>query len=112
MLYLLHSDQPGDIAEHYIGITTPPRLQKRLMEHRSGRGAKWTSERHSAARPWHFVAAWPTNLASDEKRLQELPTLHLMCPRCMSYLTGDLQQPYTVGPEPAPTLQGGFPLFP
>jgi predicted GIY-YIG superfamily endonuclease len=104
-VYLLCRDEPDGSQDHYVGITTADRLPKRLMEHRSGRGARWTKEAWQQGRSWFHVNTFPTDTPALETALQRYRNVTELCPRCTGKVDFEPQTPYQRG-EP---VAGGAP---
>jgi len=101
----------GDDA-HYVGITTPDRLAKRLMEHRTGRGAKRTARACLNGERWFHAKSFGTCDPTLEKTLQAHPDLAGLCPICSQGLVHPPQIPYNRPVEPVETRQLAFPTRP
>lgn len=96
LVYLLClPSAPDGSPRHYVGISTPSRWRKRMMEHRSGKGGKATQELAESGVGWFLTNYWLTDDPALEQRLQQAPDLAQRCPRCRHGLTGAPQIPYT-----------------
>lgn len=80
-LYLLHFDKiVSDTAQHYLGFTmrTP---EERLVDHRTGRGAKLT--RYAAQCNVKMEIVWTVlGTRADERRLKNRSNHRSICPLC------------------------------
>jgi len=77
-VYLLHFRQRLGRSRHYLGYTTS--LERRLEDHRLGRGGKTTARFRAAGIGFELAAQWPGS-PDDERRLKakNLPSI---CPIC------------------------------
>lgn len=86
-IYLLHVvDADGKTARlkhagHYIGSCPPGRLDKRMKEHSSGRGAKITSAFIKAGLTWVVARTWDS-VRGFELELKRRGGAARICPRC------------------------------
>jgi predicted GIY-YIG superfamily endonuclease len=78
IVYLLHFDQRLGRSRHYLGYTTT--LERRLKDHRLGRGGKTTARFRAAGIGFELAAQWPGS-PDDEQRLKA-KNLALLCPVC------------------------------
>lgn len=81
VVYLLHFAHPV-VAHHYIGITTPPRLDARMREHAAGRGSELTAAACRLGLEWCLAATFQTEDRSLEKSLASLRSAKSWCPIC------------------------------
>lgn len=80
IIYVLHFERPMSHARHYIGSTPPGRLQQRVREHQTGRGANIC--RVAVERGIGLVlAATMIGTRSDERRAKASHGPRL-CPLC------------------------------
>ena len=77
-VYLLHFDRPYHHARHYIGFATD--LDRRMEEHRAGRGARLMAVIASAGIGFVVARTWP----GDRKLERRLKNYHgpRLCPIC------------------------------
>lgn len=94
LVYLLCLPHGDGLDAHYVGITTPERLGKRLMEHRSGRGAKRTRQAWETGEIWYHTASFPTDSRDLEGQLQRDPAVMRLCPRCAAGIAFPAISPY------------------
>jgi putative endonuclease len=99
--YLLHFDQPiGNLAnpraqaQHYMGYAT--RLDRRPLQHLTGRGAKITQVLHRRGIGFVIARTWPDS-RSFERRLKSRKHARKLCPICRAQppkgqLTLDLEE--------------------
>lgn len=81
VVYLLHVEAAG-LPVHYVGITSPPRLASRMIEHTTGRGSKATRQMCQANAQWTLARLFFTNHKTDEKRLRHTRSFIKQCPIC------------------------------
>lgn len=81
VVYMLHFAHPVEPL-HYVGITTPARLDARMREHAAGRGSKTTAAACIAGLTWTLTATWHTEDRSLEKKIGGLRPLSGVCPYC------------------------------
>lgn len=77
--YLIHFDENFKHARHYSGYTLD--LEKRLNEHRAGRGAKLLKAVNGAGIGWRVVRVWLDGRGREKfiKRCKNNPRF---CPVC------------------------------
>lgn len=80
-VYLLHFHHAVD-PHHYIGITTPQRLDGRMKEHAAGRGSATTAEACVLGLKWSLAATFETEDRNLEKKLASLRSAKTWCPIC------------------------------
>jgi len=78
-VYLLHFDRPFGHARHYQGWSE--RLEPRLVEHRTGKGAKLLAAVHAAGIGWQLARTWEGTRAL-ERRLKRQGGGARRCPLC------------------------------
>ncbi len=83
-VYLLHFDQPYHHARHYIGFATD--LERRLIQHQSGSGARLVEVVVNAGRSFTLARIWPNTDRSFERRLHRRKDSPRMCPVCRQQL--------------------------
>lgn len=81
-VYLLCFPGAPEGPDHYVGITTPERVQARMQEHRSGRGAKRTKLACERGETWFHTLTLHTCCRDLEQRLQRYENVTALCPRC------------------------------
>lgn len=108
-VYLLCRDGLDGHPEHYVGITTPSRVAARMIEHRSGRGAKWTKEAWEQGRSWFHTNTFLTNTRALEGALQRYRNVIALCPRCMDGVEFPPHVPYPKHPGLGESGVWGFP---
>jgi predicted GIY-YIG superfamily endonuclease len=81
VIYLLHFDQPYRHAQHYLGYAD--NIERRIAEHRAGRGAKLTAAVVAAGIEFRVVRTWPGD-REEERRLKgkRSKRVALRCPVC------------------------------
>jgi hypothetical protein len=86
--YLLHFDRPlGNLAnprgqaQHYLGYAD--RLDRRALQHLTGRGAKITQALVSRGIGFQIAQTWPGS-RSFERKLKNRKNSRLLCPICRS----------------------------
>jgi predicted GIY-YIG superfamily endonuclease len=84
--YLLHFDRPlGNphnpraMAQHYLGHAD--RLDRRALEHLTGRGAKITQALVARGIGFQIVRTWPGS-CSFERKLKNRKNARKLCPVC------------------------------
>jgi hypothetical protein len=84
--YLLHFDQPiGNLqnkraqAQHYLGHAD--RLDRRALQHLTGRGAKITQALVARGIGFQIVRTWPGS-RSFERKLKNRKNARKLCPIC------------------------------
>ena len=108
-VYLLCFPDAPPATRHYVGITTPDRLQKRLMEHRTGRGSNRTKAACQKGEIWYHTMTFATCCRELEKTLQRYSNVTDLCPRCFAGVEFPPQIAY---PRPQGTLfSGGLPVL-
>jgi putative endonuclease len=86
VVYLLHFDQPiGNLAnphamaQHYLGHAD--RLDRRALQHLTGRGAKITQALHRQGIGFVIARTWPGS-RSFERKLKNRKAAPRLCPIC------------------------------
>jgi predicted GIY-YIG superfamily endonuclease len=79
VVYLVHLDQPYKHAKHYMDYTED--LEKRLAEHRSGRGSRLMAVIKEAGITWR-LARVRTGKRAEERRLKAQHNSPRLCPYC------------------------------
>lgn len=82
LIYLLCYPAAPMLQRHYIGITTPPRLHARMMEHARGLGCPRTLPRHQQRHAAHLARLWATANPALEQTLIRTYRLEALCPQC------------------------------
>lgn len=81
-IYLLHFERPFHHARHYLGWTEGAEVDRRLEEHRSGRGAKLTAAVSKAGIGFSVVRTW-SGTRHEERRLKRWKNAgRRVCPVC------------------------------
>jgi predicted GIY-YIG superfamily endonuclease len=80
-VYLLHFDQPYEHAKHYTGWAREGRLEERLEEHATGRGANLTAVVLAAGITWTLARTWP-GTRRRERQLKKQGGASRHCPVC------------------------------
>jgi len=78
-IYLLHFDQPYRHAKHYTGFAVD--LDRRLIAHTCGRGARLTAVVAQAGIGWRLARVWP-GTRSTERALKNQGGASRRCPIC------------------------------
>jgi predicted GIY-YIG superfamily endonuclease len=101
VIYLLHFEEPiGDLdnphgqAQHYLGFAEDHRLDARIDEHRTGRGAAITRALHRQGIRFVVAAIWPGD-RNEERRLKRWHKHRQLCPICRGEIT------HEEAPDPA-----------
>lgn len=82
VIYLLcYPDLPLH-ERHYVGITTPPRLRARMLEHAHGYGARFTKLNHRKRLPFYLTRTWETADPGLEERMVRYEPKMALCHRC------------------------------
>jgi predicted GIY-YIG superfamily endonuclease len=82
MVYLLHFERRVSNAQHYLGFTNDERLEQRLTEHVSGRGAKLVKRVLEQGVAIYLARVFPQLNANDERRLKTASHFDKLCPIC------------------------------
>ena len=82
MVYLLHFERPVSRSQHYLGFTRDDRLNERLAEHLSGRGANLVKRVLAHGVAIYLARVFPQLTANDEKRLKAASHFDKLCPIC------------------------------
>lgn len=81
-VYLLHFQRPisqAHTAQHYLGYTDD--LQRRIEEHRAGRGSRLCEVAKERAIPFVVVRIWPGG-RTEERQLKRRKNAPKLCPLC------------------------------
>lgn len=78
-VYLLHFDRPLNGYSHYMGWTMD--VEKRIKDHRAGRGAILTRRLKRARIGFQVARTWPGD-RKLERRLKKLRQARKLCPIC------------------------------
>jgi predicted GIY-YIG superfamily endonuclease len=81
MVYLLHFDVRYRHAGHYTGFCEDSRLEERLAEHRSGRGARLLEVVTAAGITFTLARTWDGD-RKKERRLKKRGGASRHCPIC------------------------------
>ncbi len=107
VVYILcYPEQPLH-ARHYIGITTPARLQDRLREHRTGRGARTTAKLNRNSNAFYLAGTLPATTRRTERRLIKHHRESAICPRCLLNQFIDIHRVCPQRPPLRPTKSCG-----
>ena len=80
VIYLLHFERSYRHARHYLGWTED--LDRRLAEHRAGRGSPLVAAAVAAGIAFQLAATWPGN-RTEERRLHRYKNSRArLCPIC------------------------------
>jgi hypothetical protein len=90
-VYLIHLDRPLGVRRprkgasydprHYIGHAIQGRLLARLIEHRTGNGAKFMRIARSQGITWHLARVWPGG-HDQERKIKKQGGASRFCPSC------------------------------
>src|SRR5262245_22756094 len=93
VVYLLHFDRaigsttnPRGRAQHYLGYAD--RLNRRVLQHLTGRGAKITQELHRQGIGFVIARTWPGS-RSFERKLKNRKDAPALCPICRGQAPSD-----------------------
>lgn len=86
MLYLLHFDPKFRHAQHYLGFTQDGRIEARLAEHCSGKGARIVTAAFEAKCKVFLVRTWPEYGRTHERAFKRASHLKGLCPMCSPQL--------------------------
>jgi predicted GIY-YIG superfamily endonuclease len=78
--YLIHFDQPYKHARHYLGCTRD--LERRLQEHRAGRGSRLMEVVMAAGIGFTVARTWTEGDFEFEKLLKHQKHHSRLCPIC------------------------------
>lgn len=81
-IYLLHFSMRDGSARHYVGLTTPHRLMRRLDEHAAGNGAAFTRAMLATGATFIVAKLWPTNDPHLERTIKRASHYRRHCPIC------------------------------
>lgn len=82
MIYLIHFDKPLAHARHYIGmVASHEHLERRMHQHRTGRGAKLLDACNRAGIPYRVVRTMNGGRLR-ERRLKNRKNGPKLCPIC------------------------------
>lgn len=81
-IYLLHFDQPVDGRSHYVGRCEADRLQQRMIEHTTGRGAKLTRRACEQGTAWALARVTHAINGDHEAVLDAVKDQPGICPFC------------------------------
>ena len=109
-VYLLHFMQPVSGRLHYVGITTPARLQPRMIEHTTGRGAWLTRHACQQRVSWRLAFARPARTRAAERHWQERADEDGVCPICAGLTPGMRYSPTQKGDDRGRRLFANFTL--
>lgn len=104
-VYLLHFTMPDGTVRHYVGLTTPGRLPKRLSEHAAGTGSRFTRAMLEAGGAFVVSRQWGTHDPRLERTIKNGGHYRRRCPLC-----SPLQHVPT--PDPLTPHAATFPLHP
>lgn len=78
-VYLIHFERPIGNARHYVGYTDD--FEKRVTEHRSGKGSQLTRLANEKGINWLVVRVWQNSTLDKEKSIKGMST-RITCPIC------------------------------
>lgn len=107
-VYLLCFDAPVLGHRHYVGITTPARLHRRMIEHTTGRGASVTAEAVRTGTAWHLARRWQAHTRACEAYWRDRAELPTTCPLCAGIASGVRYSPKKKG---SPRAESPFSRF-
>jgi predicted GIY-YIG superfamily endonuclease len=82
MVYLLHFERRVSNCQHYLGFTRDDRLNERLSEHLSGRGANLVKRVLAHGVAIYLARVFPNLTANEERRLKTASHFDKLCPIC------------------------------
>lgn len=81
-IYLLHFERPYRHARHYLGWTEGESIDRRIEEHRSGRGSRLMAAVSNAGIDFRVARTW-SGTRHEERRLKNgKNTGKWLCPDC------------------------------
>jgi predicted GIY-YIG superfamily endonuclease len=110
VVYTLHFDPPYEpypgapaykTARHYTGKTLENRLEKRLIEHEEGRGARLTQVQREAGGTWRLASVEPGG--ADRERQLKQHSAARRCPICQTETAERWRE--STSPQPEPRVQ-------
>lgn len=81
MVYLIHFERKLYHAQHYIGFTDVP-LIDRVERHLAGNGSKLLRAVTKAGIEWEVVRVWQDKDRKFERKLKNQKNSKLLCPIC------------------------------
>lgn len=91
VIYLLHFETEVSGKRHYCGIARAERLDARLTEHASARGANLTRRAALSGVTMYLAATTATNDPRSERRMKKNGHLSRRCPLCQTPPWDDLK---------------------
>ena len=82
MIYIIHFDEPYFHARHYVGYCAEGALEKRLVQHRQGRGSRLMLAIEIAGIEW-TVALTAAGDRHLERSLKRAKNTARFCPICL-----------------------------
>lgn len=82
MVYLIHIHPAIAHAKHYLGYCADARLDTRLTEHETGRGARLTQVAHEKGRELILTRVWKGKGRRFERNLKNRKNAPMLCPLC------------------------------
>lgn len=79
-VYLIHFSRAFKHARHYLGSTND--LEKRLEDHKNGRGAKLLRHVSEAGIEWEMVRQWSKGGRKLEAKFKKAQHNTRLCPIC------------------------------
>lgn len=79
-VYLMHLDRPLAHSQHYIGWTND--VDKREIEHNSGKGSPYLRAAKEAGINFKVVRTWPNEDRHFERKLKNRKNARYLCPIC------------------------------
>jgi predicted GIY-YIG superfamily endonuclease len=82
MIYLIHFSAALGRSRHYVGYCREGRLDDRIREHRTGRGAALIREVNAAGIAWEVVRTWEEGDRATERHIKKHKNGPKFCPVC------------------------------
>ena len=98
--YLLHFDQPVQGKRHYLGIAQRQNLERRLLQHAFGSGARLTQAAVQHRSTLSVVRLWHRTNHSFERRLKANGHMRKLCPMCNPDLDQEARDQIRELPKP------------
>jgi len=88
-VYLIHFDEPFGHARHYLGFAKTGKLDRRIAQHRRGKGANLLTKVKEAGIGWNVVRTWPGGGRKMERVLKNRGSSARHCPVCLAKPNSD-----------------------